>query len=318
MNAVPCFVNGVTVKPGVACVPAQQVSGHRGVPTGSIAAGITGVGTTVASVADTWAYGSGAFFIFLGIGAATTRRRSRHSRNSRGGRTSAMQATMTVDYMAGADSKKFNYALEGSGEVSVPVCKARSQDAATSLTAYMTQPVQALSLVPLPAGVTLKYVGAKKAANGRDEQYFNLQLPPLKFPGIFTLEASATTFAKGGPSEVVIEGNEFKLMGGIGNLEEANKSVLFSMNSPLSWTDNPNERAIRVKTEVKLKINPPGMYRMILPKFLFETTGKPIMKYVLRTVQNGLAGAFAKDYERWETDQALRTSRAEKIAKMTK
>jgi len=178
------------------------------------------------------------------------------------------------------------------------------------LSKFMSRPLSEFALVPLPAGVTMKLKGEEVSSfTGKKEFLSDLNLPPIDFPGFFSINCTAGAYTSRQPNgSVVIQGDQLAVKAsGAADVGDPAKSVKFYNRTEVKFVDTPSKHEIEITAEVSMKWDPPGPLRMVLPKMMFTPVGDAAMKKILDIVLNAFANSFEQEYHRWAANEAYRT-----------
>ena len=198
---------------------------------------------------------------------------------------------------------------------------ASGSGAVLGLSDYMQLPASQYVAIPLPLSASLETLPGTC-------NRFRLRVPPVRFavPGLPVVEANPTVFASVNTSsdQVVIYSTECSIMGSplIEKLR-LNERYNFSVETCFTWRQRDVEAqlstaAIRVdegdaifsSTTIELDVDPPGPFAL-LPRFVLEAVGNPVMALALSQLQRPFVANLAADYLRWATDEAYRIERSE-------
>lgn len=207
---------------------------------------------------------------------------------------------------------KLDYRVEASGEHTVAVPLPLRKNVAVSLTKYMRLPASQYALIPLPFGASLERVRERVTLeDGRE--LFELVVPFVHIPGVVSVQPVVMCTVRPRPAEVVIEGTECTLRGEDASKYRLNDRFRFSVRTTLTWTDNDTTRSINIASNIKVHVDPPSIFRKLMPKAWLEHLGSTMVGATLRYLQGGFIRSLAKDYSTWEADPDYREARARLI-----
>mmetsp|Transcript_82881 Transcript_82881/g.231146 ORF Transcript_82881/g.231146 Transcript_82881/m.231146 type:complete len:97 (-) Transcript_82881:14-304(-) len=83
-----------------------------------------------------------------------------------------------------------------------------------------------------------------------------------------------------------------------------------AVRTAITWADELHgPREIRAQSKIRVRVDPPDIFRRVFPRRFLETVGRATLRVALRVVLNGFVQALARDYERWAVDEAYRAER---------
>lgn len=178
-----------------------------------------------------------------------------------------------------------------------------STDRVVCLTDYMTLPVQQYALIEMPFQAKLDRVA---------DLVFELTVPPVRFPGILTVQPLVTCDIKSDPGKVTISSQKCYLSGSrLIEKTGLNDRFNFRVQTTFTWVEIPQE-IIMSKSTVKAAVDPPFVFRAI-PKAVLEGLGNSAMKAALKQIESEFIRALMRDYERWADDEDYRMARSETV-----
>lgn len=204
---------------------------------------------------------------------------------------------------------KRDYRVEASGEHTVAVPLPLRANSAASLTKYMQLPASQYALISLPFGASLERVRERVALEDGQE-LFELVVPYVNIPGVVSVQPVVMCIVRPCSAEVVIEGTECILLGEDALKYRLNDRFRFSVRTTLSWKDEDTTRSINIASHIKVNVDPPSIFRKLMPKAWLERLGNTMVGATLRYLQGGFIQSLANDYSIWEADPDYREARA--------
>ncbi len=205
--------------------------------------------------------------------------------------------------------------------VTVPLPKAATPvDAGCELGAYMSLPVSAYTLLPLPLGAKLSRAPALDTQD--DGSLFALTIPRVQ---LFSLVVAPTIFvavavvppgdARGGPC-VLIRAADARVDGAWA--DQLGLNALFEIygTTRFTWTGDdapadgaaPAKPAICSVTDLRVGVDPPPPFSRISGRVLTRV-GNAVLGAVCAQLQRVFVKALAADYARWARDADYRAAR---------
>ncbi|CAK0844566.1 unnamed protein product [Prorocentrum cordatum] len=204
---------------------------------------------------------------------------------------------------------KHDFHVEASGEHTVAVPLPLRENVAASLTKYMQLPASQYALIPLPFGASLERVRERLPLEGGGE-LFELIVPYVNIPGVVSVQPVVMCTVRSLPDQVVIEGTECTLRGADAFKYRLNDRFCFSVRATLTWLDEDSTRSIDIASTIKVDVDPPTIFRKLMPKKWLEHLGSTMVGATLRYLQGGFIRSLAKEYLAWEADPDHREARA--------
>jgi hypothetical protein len=199
-----------------------------------------------------------------------------------------------------------------------------------SLDFYMRLPVDSYVVLPLPYGIKLERLPSK-GKNGRPSEesycgaktdnYFLLRVPPVEFPGIMvepkvycTVQTPDEVFGR--RPAVVVRSCRCVLSGDspIIAATKLNERFTFEIETCIKWdeaTRDSNDaqgtrgispcqqRTLTAESKLEVKVDPPSLFRVLLPKRALESVGRAAMSFAVKQVESCFINALMNDYEDW-------------------
>ena len=196
-----------------------------------------------------------------------------------------------------------------------------------TLDCYMRLPVDSYVLLPLPYGIKLERLPSK-GKNGRPSEdcaaktdnHFLLRVPSVKFPGIVvepkvycTVQTPDEVFGR--RPAVVVRSCRCVLSGDspIIAATKLNERFIFEIETCIKWDEVgrdsnyaqdtrgtlPCQRTLTAESKLNVKVDPPSLFRVLLPKPALESAGRAAMSFAVKQVESCFINALMKDYEDW-------------------
>lgn len=182
---------------------------------------------------------------------------------------------------------------------------------AGALTKYMRLPASQYTCVPMPLDSSLS-----RRTNGAADE-FELIVPPiqLKSPGVPIVEVRPIIVASVVVEEnrIIITSNSCEIRGSklIQDLK-MNDYFDFEIKLFMTYIDNSssnkNTGSIMAKSEIKIDLDPPGIFGLV-PRSILEAVGNRAIGVTLEALQRDFIKSLGKDYERWSCDKSYRIQR---------
>lgn len=180
-----------------------------------------------------------------------------------------------------------------------------SESDIATLADFMQLPVKQYALIPMPFGASLERDICKENMGG---ELFRLTVPPIRIPGLLTVEPLVMCNVTSNCSAVLIESIGCELLGkqaqdlGLNNLFE------FYVRAVLTWTDTPKSQQIQCETSIHIELDPPQKFRFI-PKVILEAMGNTAVAAALKLLHRSFLRSLADDFSRWASDETYRRER---------
>lgn len=211
---------------------------------------------------------------------------------------------------AGARSSNLDHMVEVHGEAIAPIDVKRMEHQLGNLTEYMQLPVRQYALIQMPLNASLERIGSRASLES-DQQVdvFELIVPPVRFPGLFTVRPVVVCTVLPQPAMVVIESNECSINGKDAEEFDLNSLFDFAVRTEITWIDAPIRKEIRCKSLLAVRVDPPRFIRVLFPRRMLEAIGRLAIGVVLGVLQKQFIKSLVADYGKWAVDKAYRDDR---------